>query len=317
MSAVDQAGCHGREQERAHVTKLVGAPGSGKTTNLLRLLRDELRDGTPLDDVLFCSFTRASREEIEDRLLDIADDEGALDDLDDDTAPTDSVRTVHGAALKAALDAGAIELRNRDNLDDRGQLLIRRTDDQDSCYFSWFFGQHFPTVEYDPEGDDPIERLQSAEWDDANAEVPAGNQVMAVYDHLQSKGWPLDRFYRAPLSEGIDLPDRKIIEVLREWDAFKERNDLIQDADYVKRAVDRECPPPGRVVFIDEFQDLSPLQIRLYEMWRDSARSTACISPAILIRRSMASAAPSRCISTRPSSTKQSTTRPVSGVPRK
>lgn len=225
-----------RQPDRAHVTKLVGAPGSGKTTNLLRLLRDELRDGTPLDDILFCTFTRAAREEVEERLLDIADEEGALDE---DTAPADHVRTVHGTALKACLDEGAIELRNRDNLDARGQLLIRRTEDEDSCYFEWFFGQHFPTIEYDPEGDDPIERLQTAEWDDAIGGVPPGNQIMALYDYLKSKGQPLDQFHQAPLSEGIDLPDRKILDVLREWEAFKARNDLMQDDDYVEIAVER------------------------------------------------------------------------------
>lgn len=256
--------------ESAHVTKLVGAPGSGKTTTMLQLLRDELRDGTPLGDILFLTFTRAAREEVEERLLDIAEAEGAFDpdDEDDEFDPTDGVRTVHGAALKACLDAGVVELRNRDNLEARGDLLIRRGDDRDAPYFKWFFRKHFPTIEYDPEGDDPIEQLK--EGGEMDGDTPAGNRVMALYDFLQSKDWPLAAYHRAPISEGIELPDPVILDVLEEWEAFKNKNDLIQDDDYVQTALDRKCLPPGSVLFTDEFQDLSPIQSAVYEMWRDS-----------------------------------------------
>ena len=274
MRTQDQPQAQDQEQERvpqrAQVTKLVGAPGSGKTTNQLRLVRDELRNGTALEDILFCTFTRAARSEVEDRLLAIAEEEGVIDDDDTDTDPTHGIRTVHGAALKACLGAGALELRNRDNLDDHGQLLIRRTDDRDSCYFEWFFGQHFPTIEYDPEGDDPIERLQAGGWDDTGGDIPAGNRIMALYDYLQSKDWPLNAYHRAPISEGIELPDPVILDVLTQWETFKDENDLIQDDDYVQTALEHQCPPPGRVLFVDEFQDLSSLQNHLYEMWRDS-----------------------------------------------
>lgn len=113
-----------RDREQAHVTKLVGAPGSGKTTNMLRLLRDELRGGTELSEILFLTFARAAREEVEERLIDIADEEDALDD---EVEPGDRVRTLHSAALQACKDEGAIEIRHRNNLDAYGDLLITRT----------------------------------------------------------------------------------------------------------------------------------------------------------------------------------------------
>lgn len=38
----------------------------------------------------------------------------------------------------------------------------------------------------------------------------------------------------------------------------------------MKEAIEARCAPPGSVLLIDEFQDLSPLQYKLYEAWRDS-----------------------------------------------
>jgi hypothetical protein len=45
------------------------------------------------------------------------------------------VKTLHGAALSACLTEGVLDLRNRDNLEGEGQLLIRKTNDEDARYF--------------------------------------------------------------------------------------------------------------------------------------------------------------------------------------
>jgi len=241
------------------VIKLVGAPGSGKTTKLLEFAEEEAdeNDVGP-GEVMFCTFSRSAQQEVTGRFLDVypsADE----DDLQK------RVKTVHGTALSACIGDGDLTLRTHEEPDQPGQLLIRRNNDRDTPYFKWFFGQRLPSVEYDPAADDPIKQLEGGE----SVSVPAGNHLMAMYDYLQSKDWDLEDYYRVPFYDDVDLAPAVIREGLAEWEAFKEKHDLIQDADYLQMALENGYQPLADVLFIDEFQDLSPLQCRLYEQWRD------------------------------------------------
>ena len=244
----------------AHVTKLYGAPGSGKTTKLLKFAEHEADEHeTPLADLLFCTFTRSARTEAADRLRDV------YPNADDDDVER-RAKTLHGAALSACLSEGVVDLRSRDRIEADGQLLIRKTNDDDTCYFEWFFRKHFPSLEYDSNERDPIEQLRAGE----PVDVSLGNRLMALYDYVKSNDWPLDQHHRAPFD--VELAPPEILDILETWEAFKERHDLLQDDDYVKAALEAGCAPPGKVLLIDEFQDLSPLQYKLYEAWRNHSR---------------------------------------------
>lgn len=48
---------------------LLGPPGTGKTTSLLSILRDELQAGTPPDRIAFLTFTRKASQEAQERVL--------------------------------------------------------------------------------------------------------------------------------------------------------------------------------------------------------------------------------------------------------
>jgi len=241
----------------ASVTKLVGAPGSGKTTKLLEFAEQEAEDyGTPASELLFLTFSRSARHEAAERIADVYHGVDR-DDLDK------RVKTVDGAALTSCLIAGALDLRGRHDLEAEGQLIIQKGNDDDAKYFDWFFRQEFPHIEYDTDDVDPIAELQNGD----PASVATGNRLMALYDYVRSQDWPLAEYHRAPID--VELPPAEIQDVLEAWDGFKDHNDLIQHVDHVKTALEQRCPPPGSVLIIDEFQDLSPLQYKLYESWRD------------------------------------------------
>ncbi|KOX92696.1 UvrD-helicase domain-containing protein [Halorubrum tropicale] len=243
-----------------HVTKLVGAPGSGKTTKLLEFAEREAEEhDTGVGQIMFCTFSKSAQQEATERFMDV------YPDSSEETIEK-RVKTVHGASLVACLIDGDLERRSHNNLDQPGQLLIRRNNDRDAPYFGWFFKSEFPHVHYDPDADDPIKRLGDGE----DAETPTGNQVLALYDYLKSKNLALDQFYHTPFYDDLDLAPDVVLDILEGWEDFKEENDLIQDADYVKKALDDGCHPPTDVLIIDEFQDLSPLQCELYEQWRDA-----------------------------------------------
>ena len=240
------------------VKKLVGSPGSGKTTRLLEFAeREAAVHDTDYSDLMFLTFSKSAQEEATDRIMDVYPgvEENDL---------KKRVKTVHGTALSSCLIAGEMEIRNWDDLDAPGQLIITENRDRGLEYFSWFFKTEFPRIRYDKDGSDPIEQLEQGETSD----IPAGNKVIGVYNYLKSKNWPLSDHYRTPFN--LDLDQQTTMEVLEGWESFKEKNDLMQHDDYVELALDRHCIPPASVLIIDEFQDLSPLQTALYEQWRDS-----------------------------------------------
>jgi DNA helicase-2/ATP-dependent DNA helicase PcrA len=244
------------------VTKLIGAPGSGKTTKLLEFCeREANKYDTGCGQLMFCTFSGSAQQEVTERFTDVYPDE-EFEDL------KKRVRTVHSASLVACLVDGGLNLR--DNPEADGQLLIRRGNerggDSELGYAEYFFKSRFPRVQYDPSANDPIKELESGE----STDIPDGNRVLALYDYLKSKHWPLDEYYRAPFFDDIDLPPRTIHSILEGWEEYKTENDLMEDIDYVEMALHENCVPPTDVLLIDEFQDLSPLQCDLYEQWRDS-----------------------------------------------
>ena len=70
-------------------------------------------------------------------------------------------------------------------------------------------------------------------------------------------------------------PDR-MERILKAWTHRKRagRDDqglpLYEHSDYVHECIDQGYAPRADVLFIDEFQDLSPLEYKLYKTWRDN-----------------------------------------------
>jgi DNA helicase-2/ATP-dependent DNA helicase PcrA len=239
------------------VTRLIGAPGSGKTHRLLDTMEDHAADGVSIDDMRYFTFSRAARSEAEAR---IADRLG----IDRDTVEP-SVRTIHSEALRAVLDAGKMNLSSGKPTPDTDQI-IRTSDKDDVEIVQAFFAEHFPTLEFEHQSKDPLQLAR----EDSAGDLPTGNQVIAAYNYVNASAWDFDDYQHAPVD--VELPPAKAVEVMEEWEAFKERNNLWQDDDYVHAAADAELTPPGDVLLIDEFQDLAPVQYRLYKVWRDSGQ---------------------------------------------
>ena len=52
------------------VRKILGPPGTGKTTNLLKYVKTFLKLGTPIDKIGYFAFTTKAANEAVDRMLD-------------------------------------------------------------------------------------------------------------------------------------------------------------------------------------------------------------------------------------------------------
>jgi superfamily I DNA/RNA helicase len=236
---------------RASVTKIDGAPGSGKTYQLLqhvgRLRRTEDLKPWQMD---FLTFSTAARADVEQRLKE------TFHNADPDDVE-DAVSTVHGAALGQVIG----EVYGHDEFNEQWELI---DEDRDGAKFSRFFREEFPYINYDVGAKDPLKALERGE----DPKGDTGNDIIAAYNFLRSKMWDYDAHQHAPVE--IDEPPQRVTEIMRRWDEWKTENKYLQHDDYVHDAVEeRTTPEYTDFLFIDEFQDLSPLQYKLYKIWRD------------------------------------------------
>jgi DNA helicase-2/ATP-dependent DNA helicase PcrA len=248
----------GTPDHAADITRIIGGPGSGKTSRLIEFANAEADDDTPYRDVLFLTFTNAARDDAATDFVNI------YRDSDDDEVER-HVRTLHSAALGACRTDGGLGLCSHETPKDDGQLIITQDSPAGVEYFSWFFKSEFPHIDYSEDATDPIRQFTD---DEAGGGTPPGNTVLALYNYLQNCRIDHEQYHYAPFD--VDLAPDTIVDVLDGWDAYKQRNDLMQHDDYVALALTEGYRPDARVLYVDEFQDLSPLQLALLRQWAAS-----------------------------------------------
>jgi DNA helicase-2/ATP-dependent DNA helicase PcrA len=239
------------------VIRLFGGPGSGKTTALLDRVEQLLAENDDVDvrDVLVVSYTRAAAAEIRERLAERLD-----------TTP----RSLRGNV--STMHAKAYDLLNLSRGD-----VVGESDKEEFCEE---FGIEF---EDEYEGS----RRRSAR------STTLGNKVIATSQWLQRTCRDVDDWYDVPFKwddEEVRLPpeiddnaqtgnkytptwpsddDRlDIPEAIRAWRKYKGDHGLVGFADMLERVSQRSLLPSVDYLVIDEFQDITTLQYRVYEEWR-------------------------------------------------
>ncbi len=240
----------------AHVTRLFGGPGSGKTTALLDEVEEILEgDEVSVRDVLVVSYTRAAAAEIRERLAERLD-----------TTP----RALQGNV--ATMHAKAYELLDLSRGD-----VVGESDKEEFCED---FG-----VEYEDEKSGAGRRTARS--------TTLGNKVIATSQWLQRTDRDVADWYEVPFKwdvEEVRLPpdidpnaqegnkytptwpsddDRlDVPEAIRGWRNYKGENGVIGFADMLERVAQRSLQPNVDYLIIDEFQDITTLQSRVYEEWK-------------------------------------------------
>ncbi len=211
-----------------------GPPGTGKTTRLLDLLGSELDAGTPPDRIAFVTFTKAARAEAKGRVL--AELGIAEDDLP-------WFRTVHSAAYRL------LGLRG-------GQVMgVGRW-----IEFATRYGYDLTNLARADQDDDPL----------APPKRTPDDLLRAVVEWAKNRRLTIDAALgRCPIA----APAGDVRLFARRLAAFQEEHGLLGFSDMLEEVVSQDLRPNVSVAFIDEAQDLSPLQIAVVEAWfRDCER---------------------------------------------
>ena len=212
----------------SNVRLVLGPPGTGKTTRLVQLLHDEIDAGVPTEAIAFVTFTRAARQEVRERVE-------RCFRLSPDDLPW--FRTIHSAAYRL------LGLRPGDVLAAEawaqfaGRFGYRLTTDQCSDVEADILAPPLVTA------DDALRAL--VQW--------SRNRRVSLDDALRQ--WRL----HVPRSQAHVFAERLA--------AFRAEHALVDFPGMLERVLDEGHTPGGLVAFIDEAQDLSPLQIAVVESW--------------------------------------------------
>lgn len=209
---------------------LLGPPGTGKTEALLRHFERELHYGIAPTEIAFVTFTRSARLEAKSRIA----KRFAIDPDD-----LSWVRTLHSCAFRL------LGLRG-------GDLLTEK----EWSSFTAEFGYDFSASHVLSEDDDNLDfNVKVATKDDA---------LMAAFDWARNRNLGIrDAIRLAPFR----IKPREFLTFVNRYLAMKAEAKKRDFHDLLAMSLVSDKRPPVRVAFIDEAQDLSPLQVKIVEKW--------------------------------------------------
>lgn len=231
----------------AEVFRWRGGPGAGKTWHLLEDVRQQAEAGRTIEDMNLMSFSRAQAADLETRLR-----ETVFLDADPKTV-RDRCSTIDAAILRACKSAGLIY--------DSREQVIQPGPKKAEVYLTFMESRD---LRYDPkigtETDDDLIPRQ---------DLPIGNQLLMIGSYLAATMQPPEAWKKAAGALGLQPPGHAwpIPDLLREWAEYKELCGVYEHSDYVRLALTERVEPRAPILYIDEFQDVSPLQNALLQQW--------------------------------------------------
>jgi len=236
----------------ADLIRWTGGPGSGKTHQLLEMVRGEVETGRTLDDMILMTFSRSQAADLADRLSrSVFPNEDQKDILR-------RCATVDAIALRAVRAAGLIS-------QSPDQIIVPGAKKAIPVYreFMQAAGIPYTPNAYAPEDGDPV----------ARAKLPPGNQALEINAYLSATmqapaAW---QYAASALNLPFDGATWGICDLLPAWQEFKTQRGVFEHADYARLALDERVEPRAPVIFVDEYQDLSPLQDALIRQWIEQA----------------------------------------------
>lgn len=231
----------------AKVLRWQGGPGSGKTWQLLQYIRSEVAGGVNISDFAVMSFSRAQAADMAKKMQDTV-----FPDVDM-KAILQQCKTIDGHALRACRSAGLIG-NSRD-------VVIQPGNRKSNQIYSAFMEVN--DLEFDP--------WLNTEDDQrpAQGEVPIGNQLVTLNAYLTSTMRPAEDWQNAAEALGLSMPcyTRSIPDLLHAWSDYKMRKGVFEHGDYGILALKHGVSSPAPILVVDEYQDVSPLQDALIQMW--------------------------------------------------
>ena len=211
--------------------KILGPPGTGKTTRLLRYVNTFLKLGTPLDKIGYFAFTKKAATEAKNRMLDQNPHLSAKQ--------LEHFRTLHSLAFWK-LGMKKSEVMQDEHYEDIGRSL-------------------------------GIEVTIYTEGEEKTGFVDSDSEYFNIINAARIKEISIEDEYNTGMYS-YDL-DKNLLYILRdELDNYKESFYLKDYTDMIEKFIVSKICPNYDVVFIDEAQDLSPIQWKMFDVLKKNSK---------------------------------------------
>jgi DNA helicase-2/ATP-dependent DNA helicase PcrA len=211
--------------------KILGPPGTGKTTRLLNYAQTFIKLGTPIDKIGYFAFTKKAATEAKERML---DQNPKLSEKE-----LKHFRTLHSLAFWK-LGMKKSEVMQDEHYEDIGRSL-------------------------------GIEVTVYSEGQEKTGFVDSDSEYFNIINAARIKEISIEDEYNTGMY-AYEL-DKNLLYILRdELDNYKESYHLKDYTDMIERFNEAELCPKYDVVFIDEAQDLSPIQWKMFEVLKKNSK---------------------------------------------
>ena len=211
--------------------KILGPPGTGKTTRLLHYARTFLKLGTPLDKIGYFAFTKKAAGEAKERML---DQNKHLMEKD-----LKHFRTLHSLAFWK-LRMKKSEVMQDEHYEDIGRSV-------------------------------GIEVTVYSNGEEKTGFVDSDSEYFNIINAARIKEISTEEEYNTDMYSQ-DL-DKNLLHILKtELDNYKKAYSLKDYTDMIENFIVSELCPKYDVVFIDEAQDLSPIQWKMFDLLKKNSK---------------------------------------------
>ena len=205
------------------MNRIFGPPGTGKTTTLLNMVDKALESGTPPQQIAFLAFTRKAANEARERAA-------TRFDLNPQT-DLFFFRTIHSLAFKL-LNINTKNLMQQSHYDELGHKI------------------GFTLL-----------KSQRQDFDEVTV-AQADNPVLSMINLAKIKKTTLWHEYNRSAQKEDGYTGDEVDYISRSYEKYKNMNGLMDYTDmlvYLSKCMTEVCPR-FKLCFLDEAQDLSPLQ---------------------------------------------------------
>ena len=213
------------------IRKILGPPGTGKTTKLLKYVQTFLKLGTPIERIGYFAFTKKAATEAKERMLKLFPQYGYRD--------LKHFQTLHSLAF-TTLGMKKDNVMQAEHYEEIGktigvQVSIYKGGEEETGYI------------------------------DSDSEYFNLINIARIKDVSTKDEYDTDLY-----SDDMDYNLVEIIEA--ELNYYKKSFALYDFTDMIEKFIGSELCPKFDVVFIDEAQDLSPIQWKMYDIIKQNTK---------------------------------------------